>query len=84
MARELPRIEVKPIVWNLNLVPIDDFLLEDTISISQTVAPSGIVERGETVEETRGEATKTTVTKSSIMLLPDNVLDAEAEIFHSI
>jgi len=43
MPGEFPRIEVKPVIWNLNLVPIHDFLLEDTISISQTVAPGRVV-----------------------------------------
>jgi hypothetical protein len=44
VAGKLPGVEVQPIVWNLDLVTIDNFLLEDTISVSQTVSPSGIVE----------------------------------------
>ena len=41
---ELPGIKVKPVVRHLNLIPIDNFLLENTISISKTITPGGVVE----------------------------------------
>ena len=46
VAREFPRSELKPIVGNLNLIPIDDFLLEYAVSIAQPVSPSRVVESG--------------------------------------
>lgn len=61
MTREFPRVEVEPVVWHLNLVAIDDFLLEDTISISQAVAPGGVVEGSETVKEAGSKPAKTAI-----------------------
>ena len=43
MAWELPWVEIKPIIRDLDLIAINDLLLEDTIAISQTVAPGRIV-----------------------------------------
>lgn len=77
---KLPRIEVQPIVRNLNLVTIDDLLLEDPISISQPVAPSGVIQRCQRVEETRREPSQTTISKRSVMLLLDNILNPEPEL----
>lgn len=51
VSRELPGIEVEPVIGNLNLVSVDNLLLEDTISVSQTIAPGRVVERGETVQK---------------------------------
>ena len=53
----LPRIKVKPVVWDLDLVSVDDLLLEDTVAVTQAVAPGRIVQRGETVEEAGSETT---------------------------
>lgn len=80
MARELPGVEVKPVVGHLDLVPINDFLLEDTVTVSQTVAPRGEVERCKTVEETSGKTTETTVAKGSVMLLRDHIFNTETEL----
>lgn len=79
MTRELPRVEVEPVVWDLDLVTVDDLLLEDTVSVTQTVAPRGVVERGETVQEAGSQTAQTTVAQSGVVLLLDNVLDTEAQ-----
>jgi hypothetical protein len=61
MSRELPRVEVKPVIWDFDLVAIHDFLLEDTIAVAETVTPSGVVQRCKTVKKAGGETTKTAV-----------------------
>jgi hypothetical protein len=77
---ELPGVEVEPVIRHLDLVSIDNFLLENAISISETVPPSGVVEGGQTVEETGSESTKTAVTQRSVILLCDDIFDSEAEL----
>jgi len=77
---ELPGVKVKPVVRHLNLIPIDNFLLENTISISKTITPGGVVERGQTVKETRSQSAKTTVTQRSIVLLSDDILNSESKL----
>lgn len=79
MSWEFPRIEIKPVIGNLDLVAIHDFLLEDTISVSQSVSPGRNVERSHGVQETSSQATKTTIAKSSIVLLLNDVLNAETK-----
>lgn len=83
MAGELPRIEIKPVVRHLHLVTIDDLLLEDTVSVTQTISPSRVVQGRKTVKEASSEPSKTTVTQSSIMLLLNDVLDAETKLINS-
>lgn len=46
VSGELPRVEVEPVVGYFHLISIDDLLLENTISVSQAVAPGRVVERG--------------------------------------
>lgn len=79
MAGELPGVKVEPVVWNLDLVAVDNLLLEDTVAVAQAVAPSGVVERGQTVEEAGSEATETAVSEGGIVLLLDEILDAETK-----
>lgn len=62
------------------MVPINNFLLEDTIAVSQAISPSGIVETGQTVQETSRKATQATVAQGGVVLLLDDVLDAEAQV----
>src|SRR5690349_7378970 len=69
VSRELPGVEIKPVVWNLDLVPINDFLLEDAVPVSQTVAPSRLVQGRKTVEEAGSETTKTAISERRIMFL---------------
>ncbi len=83
MTRELPRVEVQPVVRHLNLVAVDDLLLEDAIAVAEAVTPSWVVERGKTVEEASSQATQATVTQSSVMLLLDDVLDTETELIQT-
>jgi hypothetical protein len=57
VSGELPGIEVKPVVRNLNLISIHNFLLENTISVSEAIAPSRVVERRERVQEASSKST---------------------------
>lgn len=59
---EFPGVEIQPVVGNLDLVAVDDLLFEDTITISQTIAPGRVVQACQTVEETGGQTSQTTVT----------------------
>lgn len=79
VARKLPRVKLEPVVGNLDLVAVNDFLLEDAVAVAQAIAPGGVVERGETVKEAGGETAETTVAEGGVVLLFDDVLDAEAE-----
>lgn len=78
---EFPRVEVQPIVWYLYLISVDDLLLEDTISITQTIPPGGIIQRSHTVKKTRSQPAEPTVAESSVMFLGYDILDSEAEVF---
>lgn len=80
MTRELPGVEVQPVVGHLDLVPVDNLLLEDTIPVTQPIAPGGEVQSSHTVEEASSETTQTTVSKGSIVLLLNNILNAETEV----
>ena len=80
VTRELPRVEFQPIVGHLNLVAVNDLLLENTVAVAKTVAPGGVVERRKTVEEAGSQATKAAVAQSGIVLLLDDVLNAEAKL----
>lgn len=79
MSGKLPWVEIKPVVGNLDLVAIDNLLLEDAVTVAQTVSPSRVIKGGQTVEETSGEATQASVSKSCIAFLLDDVLHAETE-----
>ena len=81
---KLPRIEVKPVIGNLDLVTIHDFLLEDTVSISQPISPSRHVKRSQGVQETGSQTTKTAITKSSIVLLINDVFNTETEFSEAL
>ena len=81
MSGKFPRVEVQPIVWNLYLKPVDNFLLKDTISVTQAISPGGIIQRSHTVEKTRSQPAETAVAESSIMLLRYDIFDSEAKIF---
>lgn len=83
MTGKLPRVGVEPVVWDLDLVPIDDLLLEDAVPVPQPIAPGWIVEGGEAVEEASGESPQAAVAKGSIVFLPNDVLNAETEILET-
>ena len=80
VSLKFPWVEVEPVIWDFNLVSVNDLLLEDTVSVSQTVAPSWVVQGGHRIEEASGETSKTTITKSSVVLLRDYIFHAESEI----
>lgn len=80
VTRELPGVEVEPVVWHLDLVSVDDLLLEDTVAVPEAVTPGRVVEGSQTVEEAGSETAETTVSESSIVLLFDDILDSEAEL----
>lgn len=84
MSRELPRVEIKPVIRNLHLVSIDDLLLEDTILVPQSITPSRVIEGGHAVQETGCKTTKTSVTQGCITLLLDDVLEIEPNLLKSI
>lgn len=42
----------------LDLVPVLDELLEDAVAVADAVAPRGVVERGERVQEAGGQAAR--------------------------
>jgi hypothetical protein len=80
MSRELPRIEVKPVIGNLNLIPIHDLLLENPITISKPITPSRKIERGHGIKETSSKSSQPTIPKRSIMFLLNNILNSKPEI----
>src|SRR5947207_8835027 len=45
VARKLPRVEIQPVIGNLDLIPIDNLLLEDAIPVPQSVSPRRVVQR---------------------------------------
>lgn len=77
---KLPGVKVQPVVRNLDLVSVNDLLLEDAISVSQAIAPGGIVEGGQTVEEASSQATQATISEGGVVLLGDDIFDPEAEV----
>ena len=78
VARKLPWVEVKPIVWNFDLVAIDYLLFEDTVPVTQSITPGWVVECCHAVKETGSQTTKTSVSKRCIMFLVDDIFNAEA------
>lgn len=77
VAREFPRIEVEPVIGNLDLVTVDDFLLKDTIAVAEAVAPGRVVEGCHAVEEAGGETAETAVSEGGVVFLADYVFHAE-------
>jgi hypothetical protein len=80
MSREFPRIEVKPVIRNLDLISVHNLLLEDSISISQSVSPGRVVQRGKRVQETSSKTTEATVSKRSIVFLINDILNTETKV----
>jgi hypothetical protein len=80
VSGEFPGVEIKPVIGHFDLVAIDNLLLENTISISQTISPGGIVERGQAVEEAGSKSTQATVSESCVMLLFDDVFNPETQV----
>lgn len=83
LSGELPGVEVKPVIRHFNLIAIDDLLLEDSVSVTQTVTPGGEIKRSQAIQEAGSQTTQTTVSESGIVLLADDILNAESEIGES-
>lgn len=81
---EFPWVEVKPVVRDFDLIAVLNLLLEDTISISKTVAPSWIIQRSHAVEETCCKSAQTAIAQCGVVLLIDDILDAEAKILQAL
>jgi hypothetical protein len=79
VAGELPGVEIKPVVRHFDLIPIDNLLLENTISVPQAITPGRVVEGGQAVQEASSQSTKTAVSEGSIVLLTNDVLNTESE-----
>lgn len=79
MTGELPGVKVQPVVGHFDLVAVNDFLFEDSVSVAKTVAPGGVVEAGQAVEEASSKATQATVAQTCIVFLGDDVLDSETK-----
>lgn len=62
------------------MITVNDLLLEDTVSVPQPIPPGGVVEAGQTVEEASRQATQAAVSQGGVVLLADDVLDAEAQV----
>lgn len=78
VPRELPWVEIEPVIGDLNLISFDDLLLKDTIPVAESVTPRRKVHRRHTIEEARGQSSKTTVSKRCIMFLGNDVLDSKS------
>lgn len=61
VSRELPGVKVEPIIGNLDLIPVDDFLLEDAVSVPQTIAPGGVAQGRQAVEEASRETAEAAI-----------------------
>ena len=83
MPRKFPRIEVQPIIWYLYLVAVDNFLLENTISISQAISPGRVIQCSHAVEETCSQPAETTIAEGCVMLLGYDILNSEPQVFQT-
>ena len=77
---KLPRIEIKPVVRNFDLVSIDYLLLEDAVPVPKTVAPSWEVHSSHAIQETGGEASQTTIPQCRIVFLGYDIFNAETKL----
>lgn len=72
---DLPGVALlKPEVWNLDLLPIFDELLENSIIVPNSVAPRRQFKGGHRVKEAGSKSTKASVAEASIGLLLVDVL----------
>lgn len=83
VSREFPGVKVEPVIGNLNLVTVYDFLLEDAVSVPQTVAPGGVAQGSQAVQEARREPAEAAVSEGCVVLLLDDVFDPEAKVGES-
>ena len=68
--RHFPGVaETQPLVRLLDLPAVDDFLLEDAELVADAVADRWNLQRGERIEETRGETTEAAVAQARFVLV---------------
>jgi hypothetical protein len=84
VSRELPRVVVQPVIWNFHLIAINNLLLEDSIAVTETVAPSWVVECRHAIQETSRQTSKATVAQRGVMFLGNDILNTEAKIVQAI
>mmetsp|Transcript_36390 Transcript_36390/g.74689 ORF Transcript_36390/g.74689 Transcript_36390/m.74689 type:complete len:855 (+) Transcript_36390:63-2627(+) len=78
---DLPGVALgEPCVGKLNLVAILEALLEHTVLIADAVTPRGEVERRHRVKEASSQAAETSVSKRSVLLLFNKILELVADL----
>lgn len=80
---EFPRVEVQPVIWYLHLVSVHNLLLKDTISVTQAITPSRVVQSGHAVKETCSQPAETAIAQGSVMLLRYDIFNSEAQVFET-
>ena len=81
----LPRITLlEPEVWNLYLLSILNQLLENSIVVSDSVAPRRQFKSGHGVEEAGSEPSKTSVAKTSVSLLFTDIFKLVSKVIESL
>jgi hypothetical protein len=63
----------------LDLVAVDELLLEEAELVVDAVAERGVIERGERIEETRGETAEAAVAEAHVDLGVADFLEILAE-----
>ena len=72
--------EVLPVVWQLDLLAVDDALAENAELIADGIARGGDVERRHRVEIARGQAAEAAVAETRVGLAFKDVRCAEAQL----
>ena len=83
-SAQFKRIAVhQPVIGNLYLITVADFLLEHAITITDTAAVCGISQRCQGIQETCCQTSKTTVTQCCIRLLVFDQVQIQSQFFQS-
>ena len=81
-SAQFKRIAVhQPVIGNLYLITVADFLLEHAITITDTTAVCGISQRCQGIQETCCQTSKTTVTQCCIRLLVFDQVQIQSQFF---
>ena len=75
---------LEPEVWNLYLLSIPNQLLENSIVVSDPVAPCRQFKSGHRVKEAGSEPPKTPVAKTSVSLLFTDILELVTKVIESL
>ena len=77
--RDLPGIAVaQPLVGLLHLPAVDDLLLEDAELVADAVTQRRHFERGQRIDETRGEPAEAAVAQARLVLVRQQLFEVEA------